>query len=57
MTTNELTFMTLACETSDAHENGSVFIGDVMPLISALAEKGINDKDVWKCQLSLKRAG
>lgn len=57
MTAKELEFMVLACETSDAHENGSLFIGEVEPLIAAMNKKGHTEKDVWHCQLALKRSG
>jgi hypothetical protein len=49
--------MILACETSDGYETGTLFIGDVEPILAALSQKGITEKQVWECQLSLKRAG
>ncbi|MCE5309355.1 MAG: hypothetical protein LLG20_17075 [Acidobacteriales bacterium] len=57
MTTKEMEFMVLACETSDARENGSLFIGDVEPLIATMNQKGYDEKEVWHCQLALKRSG
>jgi hypothetical protein len=57
MNTGELDFMVLACEVSEAHENGSVFIDEVEPLIAAMKQKGLTEKDVWHCQLALKRSG
>ena len=57
MTTKELEFLVLACEASDAHEGGSLFIGEVEPLIAAMNQKGYTQKDVWHCQLALKRSG
>ena len=53
----ELEFMVLACRASDSHEDGSLFIGEVEPLISMMKEKGYTEKDAWHCQLALKRAG
>ena len=49
--------MMLACATSDAHEHGTLFIDEIEPFLAALNQKGITEKQVWECQLSLKRAG
>src|ERR1035441_10147345 len=57
MTAMELQLMILACETSDGYETGTLFIGDVEPILAALSQKGMTEKQVWQCQLSLKRAG
>jgi hypothetical protein len=57
MTSCESDFLTIACETLDAQENESLFIGSVDPLLVALSHKGMTEKQVWECQLSLKRAG
>jgi hypothetical protein len=57
MNAKELAFMTLACETSDVHENGSLFLGKVEPLLRALKQTGMLEKQIWEIQLSLKRAG
>jgi hypothetical protein len=57
MTDKEHQFMILACETSDAQVSDPLFLGSVDPILAALKEKGITEKEVWECQLSLKRDG
>jgi hypothetical protein len=55
MTDNEVAFMTAASEASDA-QGGSAFVGDVSAILAKLNQKGLTEKQVWQCQLSLKRA-
>ena len=56
MTNSEVAFMTAASEASDA-QGGDAFVGDVSAILEKLKQTGITEKQVWQCQLSLKRAG
>ncbi|MGA2146924.1 MAG: hypothetical protein ABSH49_18390 [Bryobacteraceae bacterium] len=57
MTNAEIAFMIAACEASDAQENGSLLIGSVDPILAALSQKGLTEKQVWQCEVSLERSG
>ena len=57
MTAHETMFLTAACEASDEQEGGSLFIGDVDPVVAALSHKGLTEKQAWQCEASLERSG
>jgi hypothetical protein len=57
MTNDERTFLIAACEVSDNQERDPLFIGTLDPILAALSQKGMTEKQVWQCQVSLERSG
>jgi hypothetical protein len=49
--------MESACEIADGQQNDPLFIGSPDPLVAILSNKGITEKQVWQCEVSLEGYG